>query len=291
MNAIALAILAGTLAAPPSPFPDGKTIEGFTFSFGERGKFPRGTLTVNADGKVAYEHLVSPTQFVPTDGGLGFRVQRDGTTEKQWQVTKEETAELFRKLVADGLFDVPAPPPLSLTDLGPRYSFEAAAGKWSFHAGADAVPDKVMAHLRPLLAKAHPELWAEKPVPAPRPEPPAKLGELSSVRYIPRLRGQEYVNLSVERNGKVSYQRIKTAGDNETLERTWTMPAKDAEVLLDALVSDGLLDLSDNKTGTGDLIVASAGRWNATFHVNQLPEALSKRLLPLMKKADPEFWK
>ena len=297
MNAVALTLLAGALAAPPGPFPDGKTIDSFTLHFGAFGNVGGGgTLNVSGDGKVTYEHETAPPWAPPVISpfsGNPLPVFRRGTiTEKEWKITKEQAAELFRKLVADGLLDLPAQlPKFKPVDFYPQYTFEAKSGKWSQFCSAETVPDKLMAHLRPLLTKAHPELWAEKP----DDRAPSKPGELSSVTYTrwPNADFRDYATLCVRRDGKVTYTRDAAVGDapKTSVGLSWVISAKDAAALLDALVADGLLDLKDTEQGERDTILAFSGRWEVRFRTRGLPDALSERLLPLLKKADTKFWK
>src|SRR5687768_451846 len=98
MTALAAALLAASLGAPPDPLPDGKTIEALSFRFveGAMGLGPGGRLGISKDGKVGYSHATQPSTG---SGGV--------ITQKELSLTKEEQAELFRKLVADGLFKIP----------------------------------------------------------------------------------------------------------------------------------------------------------------------------------------
>jgi hypothetical protein len=275
----AITLLAVTLAAPPGPLPDGKSFDALTYAFGAGAFGPGGAFGITADGKVSYFY-----SSAPHTGSGGHVVQ------KEWTLTKEEKAELFGKLVEAGLLDLPEGHGVPFAN-----GFVVSTGKWRLNLSSVKVPDKVMALLRPLLAKADPELWAEKPEPKPsKPEPVV----LKSVGYtfMPKAKG-EPVSLNVYRNGLVQYRRINAPnapdGRYYAVVKDWKLTAKEAEALLDALTADGLFDLED--TGGGKYpyhqIIGSAGRWNATFYPKELPEKVSKHLLPLLKKADPEFWK
>lgn len=270
-----LVLLAAALAAPPGALPDGKSFDALTYTFGGWGSFgPSGRLSVAADGAVTYS-----SSSAPHTGSGGVVVK------KEWALTKEEKAELFAKLVEAGLLE------LGADRSAPHgHGFWVSSGKWVLPLNGAKVPDKVIAVLRPLLAKADPDMWDEKP----KPEPIV----LKSVGYTltPKARGAA-VSLNVYRSGLVQYRRVNDPnapdGRYYAVEKDWKQTPKEAEALLDALVSDGLFDLED--TGGGKYpnhqVVGSAGRWNATFCPKELPEKVSKRLLPLLKHADAEFWK
>lgn len=275
-----LVLLAAALAAPPGALPDGKSFDALTYTFGGGGALSAGgSLSIAADGKVRYFYSSDPHT------GSGGRV-----VQKEWTLTKEEKAELFGKLVAAGLLDLPDGHGVPFAS-----GLLVTSGKWRRHLSSVKVPDKVMDLLRPLLAKAHPELWKEKPEPKPaKPEPIV----LKSVGYTLTPKAKDgAVSLNVYRNGLVQYRRVGNGnapdGRYYAVEKDWKQSAKEAEALLDALVADGLFDLEDT---AGDKypnhqITGSAGRWNATFYPKELPEKVSKHLLPLLKHADAEFWK
>lgn len=271
-----LAFLAATLAAPPASLPDGKSFDALTYAFGGWGAFgPMGRLSIATDGKVTYS-----SSSAPHTGSGGVVVN------KEWALTKEEKVELFAKLVEAGLLELGA-------DRGAPHGhgFWVSSGKWVLPLNGAKVPDKVLAVLRPLLTKADPDMWGEKPA---KPEPVG----LKSVGYTfaPKAKG-ELVSLNVYRSGLVQYRRVAAPdapdGRYYAVEKDWKQTAKEAEALLDALVADGLFDLEDTKGGTypQHKIIGSVGRWNATFYPKELPEKVSKHLLPLLKKADAEFWK
>ncbi len=286
MTAITLALLA--LAA--NPLPDNKIpIDSLSYSFssgggnGDRvGRLfgPAGHLSISKDGKVGYSHQTAP------DTGSGGIV-----TQKSWELTKDELKELFAKLVADGFLDAEGPAGAALPG-----EMRVTSGRWHATLPAQRVPNKAFAHLRPLLAKAHPVLWGEKP--AVKEPPVPKPGVLNSFGYYhaPKLNGDQ-ITLYVMRDGKVSYRRYghpngPNAGKTFADER-WTIPAKDAETLLDALATDGLLDLEEAKADQFPLHRAEAqvGRWQTTFYAKAWPEKIAKHIRPLLRKADAEFWK
>jgi hypothetical protein len=274
-----LVLLTAALAAPPGPLPDGKSFDAFTYAFGAGGLGPGGAFGIAADGKVSYFYSSAPHT------GSGGHI-----VKKEWTLTKEEKAELFSKLLEAGLLELPE-------GHGVPYAngFLVSSGKWRLHLSSVKVPDKVMALLRPLLTKAHPELWAEKPEPKPaKPEPVV----LKSVSYTftPKADG-EIVSLYIQQNGVMRYTRQggrdAPAGALYAVVKEWKITAKELEALLGELATDGLFDLEDTGGGKypSHTISAYAGRWQTTFHPKELPEKVSKHLMPLLKKADAEFWK
>jgi hypothetical protein len=280
MTAVALALLAGTLAA--EPLPDNKTpIDSLTYTFGGGGLFSGGgSLTISADGKVKYFYSSAPHT------NSGGRV-----VQQSWELTKEERTALFRKLVDDGLLEA---------EEGANFldGIRVTHGRWRTTIAGDKVPDKAMAHLRPLLSKADPVMWGEKK-PAPAKEPAAKPGTLRQFNYYfaPKAEG-DHILLYVGRGGEVSYQRYGPVagapGTTKThVQTSWKIPRADAEAVLDALVADGALDLETAEQDRFPVhrVEAQVGRWTTTFYTKPLPEKLTKQLLPLLKKADAEFWK
>ena len=148
MIPLALALL---LAEPPaSPLPDGKTIDMLVFSFSSRGPLgPGGSFRMTATGKVSYSHQTAPAT---NSGGQ--------VTSKSWEIPKAEAVAVLAKLLDDGLLDLP--------EGSARFaggSFHVVSGQWHAKVGADPVPEKILAHLRPYLENAHPGLW-KKPAPA-----------------------------------------------------------------------------------------------------------------------------
>src|SRR6187402_3381424 len=89
-----LTALASVLAT--NPLPDNKApVDSLQYTFGNGGAFGAGgSLSISADGKVAYFYSSAPHT------GSGGRVVR-----QNWELSKGERTELFRKLVADGLLD------------------------------------------------------------------------------------------------------------------------------------------------------------------------------------------
>ena len=275
MTTTYLVFLAGTLAA--NPLPDNKVpIDSLTYTFGEGGGLAGGggRLTITKEGKVSYSFSSHPFT------GSGGRV-----VQTSWELSKEERNELFRKLVDGGLLEAED----GDTVTG---GIRVTSGRWRATLAAEKVPDKAMAHLRPLLTKADPVKWPEKKAVAAK-NPPAKPGTLTTLihHFMPKKDG-DYTSLVVSRDGKVYYVR-HIPGPAEPVKAEWTIPAKDAEALLDGLVADGLFELEDvgRDKYPGHTIDTKVGRWQTTFHVKELPEKLSRRLLPLLRKADAEFWK
>jgi hypothetical protein len=133
-------------------------------------------------------------------------------------------------------------------------------------------------------------MWPEKKKEEAK-APAAKPSQLMYLHYhfAPKKDGDTTLILS--RDGKVRY--VRQPPTEKRIEAEWTIPAKDAEALLDALVADGLFDLEDigRDKFPSHMIDAQVGRWSTNFHVKELPEKLLKHLQPLLKKADAEFWK
>lgn len=275
-----IALLAASLAAPPGPIPDGKSFDTFQYVFGGAGAFgPGGSLSIAANGKVSYFFSSAPHT------GSGGRV-----VKKDWTLTKEEKAKLFRKLVKAGLLDLPEGHGVPFAN-----GIRVSSGKWQLFLSSVKMPDKVMALLRPLLAKADPELWAEKPAPKP-PKPEPVVLKTLSYTFTPKADGESgYLHL--QRTGPVRYTRRVArdapAGPLYAVEKEWKLPAKEMEALFAALAEAGLFDLED--TGGGKFpnhaVTAYAGRWQTTFYPKEITEKVQKHLRPLLQKADPEFWK
>jgi hypothetical protein len=273
-----LALLAAALAAPPGPLPNGKSFDALTYSFGNGVLGPTGSLSIAADGKASYFYSSAPHT------GSGGRV-----VKKEWTLTKEEKAELFRKLVEAGLLDLPEGHGVPFSP-----GIAVSSGKWRTTLGGH-IPDKVMAQLRPVLAKADPGMWAEEPAAKPAKSEPVKLKSVSYT-FTPKADG-ESASLYLQPGGVVLYRRQAArnapAGPFFVVEKEWKLPAKEMEALFDALTTDGLFDLDD--TGGGKFpshqVEAQAGRWQTRFHPKELPEKVRKHLLPLLQKADAEFWK
>lgn len=273
-----LVLLAAALAAPPNPVPDGKTFDALTYTFGGGGGFGAGgSLAISADGKVTYFYSSAPHT------GSGGRV-----VKKDWTITKDEKAELFGKLVAAGLLDLP--PAHGAAFFG---GFRVSSGKWNLSLGGANVPDKVLDALRPLLTKADAGTWAEKPA-KPKPEP--VVFQSFGYTLVPKANGRP-VSLYVTRAGGVQYRRVAAAdapdGKYYAVEKDWKLTAKEADALFDALAADGLFDLDDEGAAMypSHTVTAHAGRWSASFAPKELPAKVTKHLLPLLKKADPDYWK
>jgi len=273
-----LALLAATFVASPGALPDGKTLDALSYTFGGGPFGPSGTLSIAADGKVSYNFSSAPST------GSGGRV-----VKMEWAFTKEQKAELFGKLVEAGLLEMPGGPSVPFSN-----GFVVSSGKWRLSLSSVKVPDKVMALLRPLLAKAHPELWAENPEPKPSKPERLKLSSLGYT-YTPKANG-EIVSLHLQPNDTVRYTRRcvpnAPAGPLYVVEKDWKLTTKEMETLFESLVSDGLCELEDSGGGyPKHSFSAYAGRWSATFNPKELPDKVSSHLLPLLKKADAEFWK
>jgi hypothetical protein len=268
--------LALLLAAPPSnPLPDGKTIDTFRYSFSNNEPLgPAGQLSISAEGKVEYFHATAPATG---SGGI--------ITNASWEIPKTEATELFRKLVADGLLTLPEPNAHQLQ--GPN-GFTVTSGRWCMSVNADPIPDKLLGHLRAYLEKAHPLLW--KPVLAAQPKDGKP--NLTQIRYAftEKVNGPE-IALLVTRDGKVTFSRTTpptAPGGQKTLSESWTIPAKDAAAMLDALVTDGLFDLADTagQQFPNHLIEATAGRWQQAFSPKEMPDSVMKHLKPLLEKSE-----
>jgi hypothetical protein len=269
------------LAAPPTdPFPDGKTIDTFYYGFGDESSLgPAGRLSVSADGKVTYAHATDPAT------GSGGRI-----TQAEWEIPKTEATELFRKLLADGLLTIPE---RKVHTFPAPHGFTVTSGRWHAGVATDAVPEKILSHLRPYLEKAHPALWKPLPAAQPKDEKP----NLTQIRYtLTEKVNSPEVTLTVARDGKVTYSR-KThptdPGGEKILSESWTIPAKDAASILDALVTDGLFDLADTggQKFPNHRIEATAGRWQQAFFPKEMPDSVMKHLKPLLEKSELASWK
>jgi len=266
-------LLAGALAA--NPIPDNKSpIDSLTYTFGGGGMLlAGGSLTITKEGKVTYFYSSAP--FTNSGGHV---------VQKSWNLSKEERTELFRKLVDDGLLE--AEEGKLLFD-----GIRVTHGRWYATLAANKVPDKALAHLRPLLSKADPVTWPEKKKEVVK-EPAAKPDTLTYLHYDFSTKADgDHATLIVTRDGKVRY--VRQPPTEKRIESEWTIPAKDAEALLDALLADGLFDLEDagRDKFPRHMIDAQVGRWRTNFFPKELPEKFSKQLMPLLKKADAEFWK
>lgn len=271
------------LAIPPAdPLPDGKTLDTLTFTFASHPiSGPAGSFSLTRGGKVSYSH-----QTAPHTGSGGI------VTQASWEIPKAEAAAVFEKLLADGLLDLPETVGGGFLE---GFTFRISTGRWHATVGANPVPEKILAHLRPYLEKAHPVKW-KKPV-APMPGEVTK-PVLTRFRYsfAEKLEGPE-ATLVVNRDGRVTYSRKthpNTPGGSKVLvDHGWAIPAADAAKLLDALVTDGLFDLTDTLGGKfpSHHIEASAGRWRTTLFPKQMSDAVMKHLRPLLEKGEPELWK
>ena len=274
MTGIVVALLAALPAT--NPLPDGKTIDTLTYTFGGGGLLcAGGSLTIAADGKVRYYFCSAPFT------GSGGRV-----VQKSWEMSKGERKKLFRKLVNGGLLETPGE--------GNFFNgIRVTSGRWWTHLAADKVPEKAMRHLRPLLAKVDPDRWNKKSVAKPA---AAETPKLTLLRYTftPKADVWEVI-LLIRRNGEVTYERhthpTSRVGRKVFVNKNWTIPAKDAAALLDALVADGLFAPAAGKVDPGYYVEAQAGRWTASFQPGKPSEKLMKHFLPLLIKADAEFWK
>lgn len=276
MNVIALVLIA--VAPGADPLPDNKMpIDSLTYTFGGGGLLGAGgSLKIGSDGKVRYSYISAPHTG---SGGI--------VVEKEWELTKDEMKELFAKLVSDGLLDGAE----AVGGIWASGGAQVTSGRWRTTV---AVSDKALERLRPLLAKAHPAKWVAK-APAPREAKPNPSG-LKQFNYwfAPKAEGDNAL-LYLGRDGDVSYQRYSNTGKVTTthVQTAWKIPAADAATILDAIAAGGVLALEDVGGGKFPVhrVEAQVGRWYTLFYVKELPETDRKLLLPLLKKADPEFWK
>lgn len=285
MNALALALALLAVAPGADPLPgDTGPVDSLVYTFGRNGgagtapaAFGGGSLRIAKDGKVSYHYSSDPFT------GSGGRV-----VQQEWTLTKDELKELFAKMVADGLLEGTD----SRSSLG---GVQVTSGRWRTGIAADTVPTKALQHLRPLLTRADPRLWPEV-APAPRAAQP-KAGTLTQFNYHFATKADgDFVLMYVGRDGEVSYQRYDHPTPNNTKTRVqtrWTIPAADAAAILDALAAGGVLTAEDVGPGKFPVhrVEAQVGRWFALFYLPERPEVVTKHLLPLMRKADPEFWK
>jgi hypothetical protein len=276
MIPLAVALL---LAAPPAnPLPDGKAIDTLTFTFSSGTPFgPGGSFTLTADGKVSYSHQTAPHT------GSGGHV-----TSKNWDVPKAEAAAVLAKLLEDGLLDLPE----GSAKFAGGGAFHVTTGRWQAAVQAHPVPEKILAHLRPYLEKAHPGMW-KKPEPVKDAKP-----VLTHLRYsfTEKVEGPE-ATLTVARDGRVTYSRkthpAAPGGVKVLADSGWAIPAADAAKLLDALAADGLFDVetTGGQKFPHHYVQATAGRWKATLFPKEMPDAVMKHLRPLLEKGEPELWK
>ncbi len=284
MTAMSLALLAVVLTA--NPLPDNKMpIDSLSYSFsgpsapGGIALGPMGHLSISKDGKVGYSHQTNP------DTGSGGVV-----TQKRWELTKDEQKELFAKLVADGLLETGEPNGIALPG-----EIRVTSGRWHATVPAQKVPHKAFAHLRSVMGKAH-HIWAEKPAPKEPPVPKPGILHAFGYYHVPKEQGDQ-VTLYLRRDGRVHYRRFghpdSPAAGTTYAKEEWTIPAKDAEALLDTLAADGVCDLEDvgHMKAPIHRIEVQVGRWQTTYYTKEPPEKIAKHLRPLLKKADPEFWK
>jgi hypothetical protein len=262
------------LAAVPARLPDAKAPDAVTFAFGHP-LGPGGTLTVTSAGKVRYREVLD----LPT--GRAPRV-----VAAEWDVPKAEAAAVLAGLVADGLLDLSARVRHSRDT-----AFTVASGRWRLYLHADPVPEKLMDRLRPLLEKADAARWKPKPPPAAA-EPAVTALEWT---LLEKAGGPE-VLFRLDRHGTASYFRKRPPADpkgaGNDVSEVWSVGAKEAAALLDALAAAGALDRSD---GEGryprHYVQAFAGKWTLESHPKEMPDAVLKLLRPLFEHADPAHWK
>lgn len=108
------------------------------------------------------------------------------------------------------------------------------------------VPQKILDRLLPVLAKADPEEFkfpVAKVAKNPARLPDGKSIDFFSTTFEPTI-GKIY-RLTVTRDGEVSYLNINRSligrADISNVTKYWTICKKDAAILLDGLVEDGLL--------------------------------------------------
>jgi hypothetical protein len=101
----------------------------------------------------------------------------------------------------------------------------------------------------------------------------------------------------VNRDGRVTYSR-KThpndpGGSKVLVDHGWAIPAADAEKLLEALVADGVFELTDSGGGKfpHHYVQAHAGRWTTALFPREMSEPVMRHLRPLLEKGEPGLWK
>jgi hypothetical protein len=274
MFAAAFALIAAFL---PRPLPDHATpIDSLTYSFSlPTATLAGGGLTISAGGKVRYHHSTHPQT------GSGGHV-----ADKTWELTKGEVAELFRKVVADGLLDAKGDGTL-LWDV-----VRVTSGRWYATVPAAGVPEKAMAHLKPYLLVVPGSPAVKKDAPQAEDKSPAKPGVLTHFAYTFTPRDSEYAYLMFQRDGTAVYRHHVPGAD--TTEKKWTIPAKEAEALLDALAADGLYSLPAGRNRDRlptHTVEGHAGVWRTLSWANDRPRPIEKHVVPMLRKNDPEFWK
>jgi len=103
-------------------------------------------------------------------------------------------------------------------------------------------------------------------------------------------------SLALSRNGRVHYSFVSaphTGSGGHTVFETWDIPKKEAKVILDSLIADGILDLPSGFGGKfpSHRITLTRGKWQASIRPDSLSDSIVRRLLPLLQEAHPEMWK
>lgn len=270
MFALALALLAPTA----DPLPKPKALDSVTYAIGNEFFRPTGALTVTADGKVSYHN--QPGLYTTASGGKRH--------DASWEIKKEEAAALLAGLVEDGLLELP----LRVTHVA-DVRFTAVSGKWRMYLHADPIPEKLAARFQPLLEKADPTVWKK----AAREVAPHAV---TSFQFHFTDDAFNEATFSISRDGSVGYFRRRQKGHPQGAGSVTggltSIPKADAEKLLDALATDGALDIPDAvKQAPRFHVQVFSGRWVIEARPHALPDAVMKHIRPLFPKDDAGFWK
>jgi hypothetical protein len=104
------------------------------------------------------------------------------------------------------------------------------------------------------------------------------------------------VDLSITRKGKIHYlysTAPHTGSGGRVVNKDWEISSEDASILLDGLVSDGLLNakvIYNEKDFPSHHVTMSYGEWQRSHYLKELPDKVYQRILPLMNKVHPEVW-
>ncbi len=271
-------------AAEGKPAPAGESLDSFQYVFTKGFWFP-GTVTfsVTKAGKVAY-HYKQPFP------GVESRI-----VSKEWSIPEKEAIALLGAIVEDGLLELEVHEDI-IHAVGPYHYVFAKAGPWHLTMRPKAVPERIVRHLRPLMRAAHPGEWGGDRQ-ALRPSLPNDEQIDYFATYFQKSYGDNYF-VSVTRAGKVTYS-FHTSPDIGRaaaipVNKSWEIPEKEAVALLAALVADGVLkpgNAEEEGKGPKHTIGVRSGRWSLSVPPKSLSEKTFQRLLPLLRKGDPEVWK
>ncbi len=115
-----------------------------------------------------------------------------------------------------------------------------------------------------------------------------------SVTTDPGKRLGPVATLTVTRDGKVTYSHATaphTGSGGKVTQKRWDIPPQQAAAILAGVVEDGLLDLPAGGRAKAHYYAAvTYGRWQMALFLNDRPDKVLKRVLPLLRHAHPEVW-